>query len=173
MIALDGYLNDSNITVKSTDAPVTRLVTIAGEGVASKVVKGVLIPLGVIILFTLVVIVLLALRYRRSKTAIAEFNPEAVSMAYKDLYALGEVDRGKHEKEFPLDHLTIVRELGEGAFGVVSQAQAEGIVEGEGLTDVAVKQLHAGSQEFEEFFREVDFMSGLDHTNIVRLLGML
>lgn len=140
---------------------------------ASKALKGVFIPLGVVGIVTIVVIMSLGLvRYRRSKKAVVEFNPEAVSNAYKDLYALGEISRGKHEKEFPLEHLTIVRELGEGAFGVVSQAQAEGIVEGEGLTNVAVKQLRSGSQEFDEFFREVDFMSGLDHPNIVRLLGM-
>lgn len=101
---------------------------------------------------------------------IAEFDPEAVSMAYKDLYAAIKI-RGEHEKEFPLENLKIIRELGEGAFGVVSQAQAKGIFEGGVFTDVAVKQLRAGSNEADEFFREVDFMSGLDHPNIVRLLG--
>ena len=90
---------------------------------------------------------------------------------HRDLYAGGFADRGKHEKEFPPERLRIVRELGEGAFGVVSQAEAEGIVDGEKRTDVAVKQLRDESQDFDEFFREVDFMSGLDHPNIVRLLG--
>ena len=168
----DGFLNNSNITVKDEEIPATRIVTIAGETVAAKALKGVFIPLGIVGVVAVVVIISLVLvRYRRSKKAMAEFNPEAVGNAYKDLYALTDISRGKHEKEFPLEHLTIVRELGEGAFGVVSQAQAEGIVEGEGLSNVAVKQLRAGSQEFEEFFREVDFMSGLDHPNIVRLLG--
>ena len=39
-------------------------------------------------------------------------------------------------------------------------------------TDVAVKQLRTGSNEVEDFFREVDFMSKLDHPNIVKLLGV-
>ncbi len=99
-----------------------------------------------------------------------EFHPEAVSQAYQDLYVLRKNYRD-YEKEFPPGQLKIMRVLGEGAFGVVSQGQAEGIVKGETLTDVAIKQLHPGSTEVDDFFREVDFMSNLDHINIVKLLG--
>ena len=104
--------------------------------------------------------------------AIAEFHPEAVSHAYLSIYT-SDLTRGKHEKEFAPEKLRIIRDLGEGAFGVVSQAVAEGIVDGSERTDVAVKQLHRGSSEADEFFREVDFMSGLDHPNIVTLLGKI
>ncbi len=135
------------------------------------VLKAVLIPLCIIIAVTSTIIVLVWIRwYRHSKMAIAEFHPEAVSQAYRSVYTLA-LTRGKHKKEFPLEKLKIVRELGEGAFGVVSQAVAEGIVEGSTMTDVAMKQLHTGSSEADEFFREVDFMSGLEHPNIVTLLG--
>lgn len=139
----------------------------------SKVLIGVLIPLCVLALVALVIGVLVWVAwYRRSKSKIAEFQPDVVNQAYREVYALAK-KRGAHEKEFPLMRLKIVRELGEGAFGVVSQAHAEGIMEGEELTVVAVKQLRAGSNEADEFFREVDFMSGLDHPNIVKLLGKL
>ena len=54
------------------------------------------------------------------------------------------------------------------------EAKAVGIEE-EGTTSVvAVKQLRGESnaQTVEDFFREVDFMSRLDHQRIVRLLGV-
>lgn len=139
----------------------------------TKVLKGVLIPLCIILFVSSVIAVLIWVTwYRRSKSKIAEFHPEAVSHAYKELYA-SVYPRGEHEKEFPHYKLRIMRELGEGAFGVVSQAQAEGIVDEGILTDVAVKQLRDGSSEADEFFREVDFMSSLEHPNVVRLLGKL
>ena len=82
--------------------------------------------------------------------------------------------REPHEKEFPPDRLNLTRELGEGAFGVVHEAKAEGIEE-EGRTSVvAVKQLRGEGnvQMVEDFFREVDFMSRLNHPRVVSLLGV-
>lgn len=56
---------------------------------------------------------------------------------------------------------------------MVYQAEALGILSDENeWTDVAVKQLRTGSNEADDFFREVDFMSKLDHPNIVKLLGV-
>ena len=112
--------------------------------------------------------------YKQSK-AIAKFQPEAVSQAYLALYTTWN-QREPHEKEFSLEKLTLIRKLGEGAFGVVHEAKAESIEE-EGVTStVAVKQLHTtGDNDFqliEDFFKEVDFMSRLEHARIVRLLGV-
>ena len=165
----DGYLNRSDLNIVKFTTAMTQIIE--GEGLVTTVLKAVLIPLCVIILVIITIVILVWVRwYRRSKMAIAEFHPEAVSHAYMSVYTLA-LTRGKHEKEFPLTKLKIIRALGEGAFGVVSQAVAEGIIEKSVLTDVAVKQLHTGSSEADEFFREVDFMSGLDHPNIVTLLG--
>ena len=111
--------------------------------------------------------------YRRRHKKIASFQPEAVSLAYQGVYPTWS-QREPHEKEFPAEKLNLTRELGEGAFGVVYEANAVGI-EGEETTSVvAVKQLRGeGNQQIvEDFFREIDFMSRLDHPRVARLLGV-
>ncbi len=95
---------------------------------------------------------------------------EDVGVAYRQVHQIRD---GGNEKEFPLKNLVILWELGEGAFGIVSKAEAQGIVDGEEFSNVAVKQLRPGSNLTEDFFREVNFMISLDHPNIIRLLGML
>ena len=104
---------------------------------------------------------------------IASFQPEAVSLAYQGVYsALNR--REPHEKEFAAEHLSLVRELGEGAFGIVHEAKAQEIEQSGVVSIVAVKQLRGDTdaQIVEDFFREVDFMSRLDHPRVVRLLGV-
>ena len=131
-----------------------------------------LLPTGFIVL-VLVTFLLWLAWYRRRNKKIASFQPEAVSLAYQGVYPTWS-QREPHEKEFPAESLSLTRELGEGAFGVVYEANAVGI-EGEGITSiVAVKQLRGESspQIVEDFFREVDFMSRLDHPRVVRLLGV-
>ncbi len=113
--------------------------------------------------------------YRKKSKQIAEFHPELVILAYQGVYTPW-VKRGPHEKEIPRDEVHIVRELGEGAFGVVYQAVTEYADEqnstGCSSRDVAVKQLREGSGEVDDFFREVDFMSKLDHPHVVQLVGV-
>ena len=131
-----------------------------------------LLPTGFIVL-VLVTFLLWLAWYRRRNKKIASFQPEAVSLAYQGVYPTWS-QREPHKKEFPAESLSLTRELGEGAFGVVYEANAVGI-EGEGTTSiVAVKQLRGESspQIVEDFFREVDFMSRLDHPRVVRLLGV-
>ena len=98
-----------------------------------------------------------------------------MSMAYQGVYTQW-IKRGPHEKEVPREKVHLVRELGEGAFGVVYQAAVEGLDNPESTEfssiDVAVKQLREGSNEMDDFFREVDFMSKLDHPNVVKLIGV-
>ena len=111
--------------------------------------------------------------YRKRHKRIAAFQPEAVSLAYQGVYRTWN-QREPHEKEFPTEQLSLIRELGEGAFGVVYEAKADGIERKGETSIVAVKQLHgdSNSQLVEDFFREVDFMSRLDHPRVVRLLGV-
>ena len=100
------------------------------------------------------------------------FQLEQVSTAYRQAHDPW-TKRGPHEKEFPPESLKLTRELGEGAFGIVYQAEAKGIVGAEDeWSNVAVKQLRQGSNDADDFLREVDFMSKLDHPNVVRLLGV-
>ena len=111
--------------------------------------------------------------YRKRNKKIASFQPEAVGLVYQGIYSTWS-QKEPHEKEFAFERLTLARELGEGAFGVVYEAIAEGVEEEGETSIVAVKQLRGDSdlQLVEDFFREVDFMSRLKHPRIVCLLGV-
>lgn len=62
---------------------------------------------------------------------------------------------------------------GKGEFGEVLLAKARGIEEGEEQTVVLVKSLLSRDELSQaEFRRQVDMFSKLNHTNIVRLLGL-
>lgn len=68
-----------------------------------------------------------------------------------------------------------VRQIGQGNFGVVFYARAEGIVEDEKVTDVAVKTMkEENSTEggLEDFIREAKLMFGFNHANIVKIFGV-
>ncbi|XP_038065908.1 nephrin-like [Patiria miniata] len=76
--------------------------------------------------------------------------------------------------EFSREKLTIVRELGQGAFGKVLLGNANGIVQQGTVTQVAVKTLRddADITERGDLLRELDFMKKLpSHSNVVKLLG--
>ncbi|XP_022108599.1 macrophage-stimulating protein receptor-like [Acanthaster planci] len=75
---------------------------------------------------------------------------------------------------FSRDKLTIVRELGQGAFGKVLLGKATGIVQLGTATQVALKTLRDGADLMErgDLLRELDFMKQLpSHANVVKLLG--
>ena len=109
--------------------------------------------------------------YCKLKRHSEELELVAVGKAFQDTHGSWTPLREAHEKEFPADRLTKKRELGEGAFGIVYEGLADGIeIEGES-SHVAVKQLR-DTDAIDEFFREVEFMSRLDHPQIVRLLGV-
>lgn len=95
-------------------------------------------------------------------------------MAYQETHPAWDHQREPHRKEFPRQQLELTRELGEGAFGVVYEGQAEDILKKKEKTVVAVKQLKGSSDPsvVDNFFREVDFMAKLEHPNIVNLLGV-
>ena len=140
------------------------------------IIPGVLVPLFLVfVCAVLIVFTLWGLWYRKKRKQVAEFHPESVGLAYQGVYTQW-IKRGPHDKELPRNKVHIIRELGEGAFGVVYQAAAEGIDDSDSTgftsTDVAVKQLREGSTEVDDFFREVDFISKLEHPNIVKLVGV-
>jgi serine/threonine protein kinase len=68
-----------------------------------------------------------------------------------------------------------IRQIGQGNFGVVFYAKAEGVFEGEKETEVAVKTLKEEehcSEALEDFVREAKLMFSFDHQNIVKILGV-
>ena len=132
------------------------------------------IPITTVILTCLMVAVAIwSVWYYTLKVKTKELELAAIGKAYLDTHEawISMNQEGGHKKEFPIGRLKIQRELGEGAFGIVYEGLAEGIEEEGEETQVAVKQLRDMSA-VDEFFREVEFMSDLDHPQIVRLLGV-
>ena len=167
----DGPVLNLNTSFKNNN---TRIRVVTSQNNLVIILPSIFVPLLVITLIALtLVFTVWAVWYRERSKAIAQLQPdlEFVSHAYQDVYATWKKSE-PHEKEFPPEKITIIRELGEGAFGIVFQAEAKGIMEEEEVTDVAVKQLRKGSNEVDDFFREVNFMSQLDHPNVVKLLGV-
>lgn len=130
-----------------------------------------LIPLTVVIVVTLLLGIMIWLvfycKLRKQRNELLQLD--AVGLVFQNINGKWEPKQEPHEKEFPLDKLVLKRELGGGAFGKVYEGEAydtEGVA-----TPVAVKQLHSVEAK-DEFFREVNFMSNLQHNKIVKLLGV-
>lgn len=142
---------------------------------ANSIVPAVLVPTLTLLLIVLVVVVAVWLVwYLKLHKKRKQLELVAIGEAFQMIHSSWKPKRTPHHKEFPAESLHLQRQLGEGAFGVVYEGEAEGI-EGDGQTAVvAVKQLRSGGEEgaTEEFFREVAFMSRLDHPHVVRLLGV-
>jgi hypothetical protein len=134
-----------------------------------------LVPSFVILICVMVMVLVgWGVLYRRLKKRQREriLELEAVGIAYQEGRARwSPSDREPHQREFPVNKLKIKRELGQGAFGKVYEGEAEGIKEEGVVTPVAVKQLHL-PEASDDFFREVAFMSELNHPNVIRLLGV-
>ena len=81
--------------------------------------------------------------------------------------------------EYPREKIVYIRDLGQGHFGVVVQAEAVSSCSQESgdkeeTTVVAVKVLKEGAsvQVKKEFFKEASLMHHFDHPNILKLLGV-
>ncbi|NXM84234.1 INSR protein, partial [Oenanthe oenanthe] len=79
------------------------------------------------------------------------------------------------EWEVPRDKITLLRELGQGSFGMVYEGIAKDIVKGEPETRVAVKTVNesASLRERIEFLNEASVMKGFSCHHVVRLLGVV
>ncbi|XP_050715966.1 proto-oncogene tyrosine-protein kinase receptor Ret-like isoform X2 [Eriocheir sinensis] len=75
--------------------------------------------------------------------------------------------------EFPRNRLVIEQTLGEGEFGKVMKAKAQGIGGNLGYTTVAVKMLKSNSTpaELADLLSEYSLLKDVSHPNVVRLLG--
>eukprot|EP00729_Bicosta_minor_P014769 gene14769-24481_t len=76
--------------------------------------------------------------------------------------------------EFDRSKLSDLRQIGEGNFGVVYLAKAEGLVPGEGVTEVAIKTLQSEEEAADqEFMSEVKVMKAVSKCeSIVQLLAV-
>ncbi|XP_055305941.1 basement membrane-specific heparan sulfate proteoglycan core protein-like isoform X2 [Sitodiplosis mosellana] len=96
------------------------------------------------------------------------FNPELALDVQADLLPYDK------KYEFPRDKLKFGKELGAGAFGVVKEATAQGIIPGEEETRVAVKMVKniASNEVMRALLSELKIMVHLGrHLNVVNLLG--
>uniref|UniRef100_A0A3Q2D9V4 Tyrosine-protein kinase receptor n=1 Tax=Cyprinodon variegatus TaxID=28743 RepID=A0A3Q2D9V4_CYPVA len=96
----------------------------------------------------------------------ASSNPEYLSA--NDVYE-------EDEWEVPREKIAILRELGQGSFGMVYEGIAKDIVKGEGETHVAVKTVNesASLRERIEFLNEASVMKAFSCHHVVRLLGVV
>lgn len=94
----------------------------------------------------------------------ASVNPEYVSTVYVP-----------DEWEVPRTNVELIRELGQGSFGMVYEGIAKNIIKGEAETHCAVKTVneHATDRERIEFLNEASVMKAFDTFHVVRLLGVV
>ncbi|KAM9273145.1 inactive tyrosine-protein kinase 7 [Cariama cristata] len=74
---------------------------------------------------------------------------------------------------FPRSSLQTITTLGRGEFGEVFLAKAKGAEDGEGEALVLVKSLQTRDEQLQlDFRREAEMFGKLNHSNVVRLLGL-
>uniref|UniRef100_A0A6Q2X2L3 Tyrosine-protein kinase receptor n=1 Tax=Esox lucius TaxID=8010 RepID=A0A6Q2X2L3_ESOLU len=97
---------------------------------------------------------------------IASSNPEYLSA--NDVYV-------PDDWEVAREKITILKELGQGSFGMVYEGVAKDIVKGEPDTRVAVKTVNesASLRERIEFLNEASVMKAFSCHHVVRLLGVV
>ncbi|XP_058495075.1 insulin receptor b [Solea solea] len=97
---------------------------------------------------------------------IASSNPEYISA--NDVYV-------PDEWEVPREKINILRELGQGSFGMVYEGIAKDIIKGDPDTQVAVKTVNesASLRERIEFLNEASVMKAFICHHVVRLLGVV
>ncbi|XP_026786253.3 insulin receptor b [Pangasianodon hypophthalmus] len=97
---------------------------------------------------------------------IASSNPEYISA--NDVYI-------PDDWEVAREKITLLRELGQGSFGMVYEGIAKDIVKGESETRVAVKTVNesASLRERIEFLNEASVMKAFSCHHVVRLLGVV
>ncbi|KAJ8408227.1 hypothetical protein AAFF_G00256410 [Aldrovandia affinis] len=96
----------------------------------------------------------------------ASSNPEYLSA--NDVYVPDDWEVGREK-------ITVMRELGQGSFGMVYEGIAKDIVKGEPETRVAVKTVNesASLRERIEFLNEASVMKAFSCHHVVRLLGVV
>ncbi|XP_078678521.1 insulin-like peptide receptor isoform X2 [Branchiostoma floridae x Branchiostoma belcheri] len=96
----------------------------------------------------------------------ASVNPEYMSSA--DVYV-------PDEWEVPREKITLIRELGQGSFGMVYEGEAKDLVKDEPVVSVAVKTVNesASIRERIEFLNEASVMKTFNCHHVVKLMGVV
>lgn len=143
------------------------------------------LPTVTVSLLTIVVCIIIFLLWRRHRDDMETLvEPPAFSMRDKlraeslksfDTLLSRHFDPNRL-RQYRLDHVHYVKDLGVGSFGKVFQGRAAGLTDEKPKKEilVAVKALKddPSKEQKDEFFREVTLMSILTHPNIVRLLAV-
>ncbi|ERE87385.1 insulin receptor-related protein [Cricetulus griseus] len=103
---------------------------------------------------------------RGNSTLYTSVNPEYFSASH--VYV-------PDEWEVPREQIAIIRELGQGSFGMVYEGLAQGLEAGEESTPVALKTVNelASARERIEFLKEASVMKAFKCHHVVRLLGVV
>ncbi|XP_044736869.1 vascular endothelial growth factor receptor kdr-like [Chrysoperla carnea] len=168
---LDTIINRSKLTI--SDGIVTK-----------KISRWILIVPSLCIIVLLISIILLYIKLRDEKRRIAEFENAGlnhfdegdVECINPDLAIDDQADLLPYynDWEFPKDKLKLGKVLGSGAFGVVVKAEAQGIVDGQESTTVAVKMVKKTADIIyvKALVSELKIMVHLGrHVNVANLLG--
>lgn len=137
---------------------------------ASNMLKLVIAPVVCIVLLLLVVAGLFLFKKRRTEGPTGRLytspNPEYFNP--DDVYV-------PDEWEVARDKITLLRELGQGSFGMVYEGSARELVKGETKTRVAVKTVNEAAtlRERIEFLNEASVMKAFSCHHVVRLMGVV
>ncbi|KAL4612862.1 inactive tyrosine-protein kinase 7-like [Arapaima gigas] len=103
----------------------------------------------------------------------AEIQEEATFTTPGSSAACNKQHSSNDKLHFPRTHLHTITTLGRGEFGDVLLAKAKGMEDKETETAVLVKSLQTHDEQLQlQFRREADMFGKLNHTNVVRLLGL-
>lgn len=141
---------------------------------------------GIVVLHLLVLLCYKIIRHNRNRQQMTGYTSAATQENQNNIdlaklpsntayHETGAVLNPKLEKlEYPRNNIIYIKDLGQGAFGRVFQANAPGLINGEEFSLVAVKMLKDdASQEMQlDFEREATLLAEYDHPNIVKLLGV-
>ncbi|XP_066998855.2 platelet-derived growth factor receptor alpha [Anabrus simplex] len=145
---------------------------------------GMIVGIIIVAILLLLLIGFLSFRIHKEKErrkelevgGILHFDEGDINLLSKNLPIDEQADLLPYNKqwEFPKEKLKLGKQLGAGAFGLVIKAQAEGIIEGEPVTTVAVKMVKRNAEIMflKALASELKIMVHLGkHLNVVNLLG--
>ncbi|XP_023210808.1 insulin-like peptide receptor isoform X2 [Centruroides sculpturatus] len=124
------------------------------------------IILGVVLLSAVVIVVFKKRNEANllNATIYASVNPEYMSAVYEP-----------DEWEVPREKIALLKELGQGSFGMVYEGEARDLEEGKPVIKCAVKTVNenATTRERIEFLQEASVMKAFNCHHVVKLLGVV